>query len=1461
MSPERWQQIKALLEKAWQRDPGDRNAFLDEACAGDNALRSELETLLDSHARSGDFIESPAFQIMAESLIESSLNTGLRFGPYEIIGRLGSGGMGDIYLAEDTRLGRKVVIKTLPKHFTKDVDRVRRFQLEAKAASALSHPNIITIYEIGQLDELHYIATEFIDGQTLRQRIATSQLKISETLKIAINVATALLAAHEAGIVHRDIKPENIMLRADGVVKVLDFGLAKLTESNPISSASTSTFQTEKGTVMGTAPYMSPEQARALPIDPRTDIWSLGAVVYEMIGGRPPFEGPTTSDVIVAILGREPFPLVRYRPEVPTELEWIIKKALRKDRDERYQTVRELLADLRNLRQRLEFEEELERSQDTTDSDRFPRFPSQDRRFASGPSRTAIDSLAILPLLNNYSDQTMDYLSDGLTESVINALSESTDLRVMAWSTVSRYKGQQSDPRKVGRELAVRAVLTGRLLQSPDSIVIKLEMVDVSDGSLVWADSYSCKPSEILDIENEISSEISKKLLLRLTSEGRKQLARRQTDDVEAYHAYLKGRYCWNRRTDEDVKKAIEYFKKAIDADPGYALAYSGLSDAYLVLGSFGIATLAPKDAFPKVREAAVRALEIDDTLAEAHASLAYYLGNYDWNWSASETEFKRALQLKPGNATAHHWYGFTYLAAMGRLDEALAEAKQALQLDPLSLPVGSNVGFLLYLARKYDQALEQFNRNLEMDGNFVYTHWQRALTYEQCGRYEEAIAGFQKAISLSGKSTLPRALLARTFALAGKKNQALALLDELNELSTQTYVSPYRIAAVYSALGDKDRAFKWLEHAYEGRDGWLAWLPVDPVVDSLRSEKRFTDLLNRVGLTTSRGAAEVIPTMKAAPPPQLQQQSSIKRFRRAMVIAVLASLVLAAAYIGLKFLKRNQVPSSREAVNFRQLTYESGPEFFPTLSPDGQSVAYASHVLGNWDVYLQKVDGGTAINLTKDSVVDDLQPAFSPDGNQIAFRSERQGGGVFVMTTNGGSPTRVCDFGYSPSWSPDGSEIMIGTEKIPQPSTRPSRSQLWTINLKTGQRHQISEGDVLQPTFSPHLKRIAYWSRPDRYGQREHILTVPVDGGEAKAVTDGSSTDLNPVWSQDGRYLYFSSNRGGSSNIWRIAIDENTGVTSGHPEAVTAIGANTSVLHLSISGDGRHLAYSAQTEIRNLRSVSFNPLTGVAGKPVSITQGSMQLWFPDVSPDGQWLTAYSMGQQRHIFVMRSDGTDQHDLTPDNFRHAWPRWSPDGQRIAFTSRRTGDYELWIINRDGSRLRQLTESSGGHYSPWSADGSMIAYSIHTPKNDCVIVHPEKVWRDQKLVYLTSLSDATVSFEGWSWSPDGKKLAGIKHLPNGVHSGVGIYDLESKTYDWLTDFGDWPLWLNDNRHLLFVSQGNLFLLDNQTRKYRQVFTVTDQDVDIGSPAISRDNRTIFFTYVASEADIWLMEIPDS
>jgi len=855
MTPERWQRIKSLMESALELEAEERAAFIKEACADDPSLQSLIQSLIASHEQARDFIESPAFELMAESLDEGQSMVGSDLGPYRVTGLLGAGGMGEVYLAEDTRLGRKVALKVLLAHFTRDEERVRRFQQEARAASALNHPNILTIYEIGQVGSSHFIVTELIEGETLRRHLSKAPITISEALDIAVQIASALSAAHAAAIVHRDIKPDNVMMRADGIVKVLDFGLAKLTEAKSGELEAATMVNTKQGMVMGTAHYMSPEQARGLPVDARTDIWSFGIVLYEMIGGRVPFEGATSSDVIAAILAREPTTLARYAPEVPTELEWIVKKALRKDREERYQTAKEFLTDLKSLKHKLEFEEQLQRSRESRGDieDIVRESGSQSsktkRHSYEGQPHGTIDSLAILPLINKCTDPGMEYLSDGISESMINALSQLSELRVMAWSTVSRYKDKEIDPQDAGRELSVRAALTGRLMQIDERLVIKTELVNVADGSHLWGESFSCKPSDILDVEAEISRAISEKLLVRLTTEDRRQLTKRQPDNVESYHAYLKGRYFWNKRTEEDVRKAIEHFKKAIDEDPGYALAYAGLADAYVILGSFGIGALPPAEAYPKAREAAMKALEIDDLLAEAHASLGFTLALYFWDWSAAEREFKRAIKLEPDYANAHHWYGFVYLVAMGRLDEAIAEVRRAHELDPLSLTISTNLGLLLYLERRSDQAINQFQKTLQLDQDFVYARWELALAYEQKEMFTEAIAEFQKAIKLSGRSALTTALLGHAYAVSGDTSKALKVLDELRELSKRRYVSPYRVAAIYAGLQEKNRAFEWLERAHRQRDPGLASLRKDPLLENLQGDPRWNGFVRTMGL------------------------------------------------------------------------------------------------------------------------------------------------------------------------------------------------------------------------------------------------------------------------------------------------------------------------------------------------------------------------------------------------------------------------------------------------------------------------------------------------------------------------------------------------------------------------------------------------------------------------------------
>jgi serine/threonine protein kinase/tetratricopeptide (TPR) repeat protein len=831
---------------------------------------------------------------------------------YQIVEKLGEGGMGEVYLAQDTRLGRMVALKLLPSQFTEDLTRMRRFQQEARAVSSLNHPNILTIYEIGEADNEHFIAMEYVEGKTLRQRMGEG-MNLSAVLDVAIQIATALAAAHQAGIVHRDIKPENIMIRRDGYVKVLDFGLAKLSEehstSTDVDAATVPMLETEPGMIIGTYVYMSPEQTRGIPADQRADIWSLGVVIYEMTAGRPPFEGATKSDMIVSILEKEPPPLARYAREVPSEFQRIVTKALTKDREERYQTVKDLLIDLRRLQRELEFEAKRSRSvepelyDEETVIESGVHSTSETGRKTSGSGSqsvgsrasreevgihttssaeyivegikhhklaaiifvavavaaigaaiyftredTAISSVAVLPLVNANADPNMEYLSDGITESLINSLSRIPDLKVMARSSVFRYKGKEVDPKAVGNELGVQAVLTGRLVErNDDTITISLELVNARDNSHIWGDQYNTKLSEIIAMQGEMAKDISKNLRLKLTGEEKRRLTQRYTDNIAAYQLYLKGRYAWNKRTEDELKRSAEHFQHAIDLDPSYALAYAGLADSYNMLADYSV--LPPKEAFPRAEAAAAKALEMDDTLAEAHTSLAFVKMAYDGDWAGAEREYRRAIELNPNYATAHQWYA-SLLVMMRRFDESITEMKRAQALDPLSRIINANLGLHYYYARQYDQAIEQLRKtiNLEPDFGLAYFYLGRALA--QKGMYKEAIAELQKARDLSGEDPETIAELGYAYGLAGRRAEAQKVLDELNELSKRRYVLPYFIATVHTGLGDKDQAFEWLEKAYAASHPGLALVNVDPKFDTLRSDPRFADLVRRIGLT-----------------------------------------------------------------------------------------------------------------------------------------------------------------------------------------------------------------------------------------------------------------------------------------------------------------------------------------------------------------------------------------------------------------------------------------------------------------------------------------------------------------------------------------------------------------------------------------------------------------------------------
>ncbi len=744
------------------------------------------------------------------------LTAGTRLGPYEILAPLGAGGMGEVYRARDSRLGRDVAIKVLPEHLSGDPLALARFEREARAVAALSHPNILAIYDVGADQGVSYVVTELLEGDTLRSRVTAAALAWRKSVEIAVALADGLSAAHSKGITHRDLKPENIFLTTDGRAKILDFGLARVHQ--PAAAAETNApTETDAGMILGTVGYMSPEQVRGTPADARSDIFSLGCVLYEMVSGRRAFSRSTPAETMTAILRENPPELAGTGKQIPAELDRVIQHCLEKSPAERFQSARDLGFHLSAIL----------------------------TGAAAAKPAAALDSLAVLPFVNAGGNPDTEYLSDGITESLINSLSQLPKLRVVPRSRAFRYKGQEVDPKKVGRQLKVRALLTGRVAQRGETLSVQAELVDVSEDAQLWGERYTRQMSDIFSVEEEIARAITEKLRLKLSGEEEKQLGKRQTENSEAYQLYLKGRFHWGRRTEEHLKRGIDYFQQAVDKDPDYALACAGSSDCYALLALFGVGP--PKDLGAKAAAAARKAVELDDTLAEAHTSLGFCKWIYDWDYAGAEREFQRAIALKPGSWQAHSWYGVT-LSAAGRADEAVAEVRQALALEPLSLVAQHHAALIFLQIRRYEEAVEHCRKTLELDPNYALSHYWLAVACEQKSLFDEAVSEFEKAAQLFQRSPIGLGGLGHGYAAAGRKQDAEQILIELEELSRKRYVDPFQVALVCVGLGDKDRAFEWLRRASDERSGFLAiYLRSFPWLDPLRSDPRYADLARRI--------------------------------------------------------------------------------------------------------------------------------------------------------------------------------------------------------------------------------------------------------------------------------------------------------------------------------------------------------------------------------------------------------------------------------------------------------------------------------------------------------------------------------------------------------------------------------------------------------------------------------------
>lgn len=843
MSADQWRQLEQLYHAALERRTGERAEFVAEVCRGDPELQQELESLVAQDAAVGGLLDSPVWEGAGGLLTDESatpeegqLNPaiGTIIARYQLIEQLGAGGMGVVYKAKDIRLRRMVALKFLTKARSREPEAIQRFEREARAASALNHPNICILYDISEYERRPFLVLELLEGETLQNRIRRGPLTIEEILDCGIQVADALDSAHQKGIIHRDIKPANIFLTTCGQSKILDFGVAKLhsvEDRNHLPQALTGT---GSGCIVGTVPYMSPEQARGEELDARTDLFSLGAVIYEMATQRTAFSGDTIPMAFGALLHCDPAPISDVAPRLPVRLSEIVSCALEKNRACRYSNALAILTALKNLKHDLQ-------------STRYQPTSASEPRTLPSPRFT--DSIAVLPFENVSGSPNVEYLAEGIAESIINRLARVATLRVIPRATAFKHKHSSLDPVETGRELDARVVLIGRLAEQAGQLIIGTELIDCSERSQLWGEKYNRGFSEMLAMETEIVQEIASRLRIRINPDDKEHLAKPPAADVEAYKLFLKAMYHANKWTLEGIQKGMGFLRQAIEEDPAYPRPYAGLGYIYMLLGFFGMAP--PRDVFPKAKSAALKVLEIEGEAYSAHLLLGMVALSFEWDWREAEKQLRRALQLAPNDPYCH-WALGVWLIAAGRSDDAIGAMQRAVALDPLCAPISHGLSNAYYWARRYDASLQACKNTLELDPAFGPAHQSLATLYAQMGRHQDAFAQLEQSFIQRPRGELDQVGYAIVCAISGRAEEARKAISELEGSRSPRYSTGPGCAIVYAALGEQEKALDLLEECYEERCGFLIFIANHPAVESLYPHPRFRDLMRRLGITTA---------------------------------------------------------------------------------------------------------------------------------------------------------------------------------------------------------------------------------------------------------------------------------------------------------------------------------------------------------------------------------------------------------------------------------------------------------------------------------------------------------------------------------------------------------------------------------------------------------------------------------